>query len=285
MEISTLSGAVRDVVSTLSVLGLSVGATMTAALLVWVCVRTRSAHPILARLWLQIRGKREIRDAEIQEFMEAQDKLTWFQFMTAIRPRTLKDAKALIVWCHLKNVSPAEVRACGWLFDLEIPGLLGGKAPGRRWLLVGAPAFVALFIGALAAVAVIPGSTLMQTKESHQWFWLSATQARALPGDGGGQLQRDDCAGEPVRLAKSTGFSEHEVNALCGFFNRGDAQQRVERDVKTQRVVFGWVAFTFACFGRMLLLEFIRVAAARRLSKRLVRVETDAAPLPLGTPS
>jgi Family of unknown function (DUF6216) len=269
MEISTLSGSARDVVSALSVLGLSVGAIVTSTLLVWVSVRTRSAHPVLARLWLHIRGKREIRDAEIQGLMEELDKLTWFHFMTAIRPRTLKDVKALIAWCSSNNVSLNEVRACGWLFDLDNPGLLKGKAPGRGWLILGVPAFAALFAGVLAAIAVAPSSALMQGKDSGRWFWMSAEQAKPLPAGGRSPLQRGDCSADHALLSRNTGFSEHEVTALCDAFNRGDSQKDVARNVEMQRVFFGWIALSSLWFGRMLLVEFNRIASARRLSRRL----------------
>ncbi|WP_124450282.1 DUF6216 family protein [Paucibacter sp. KBW04] len=275
MEITTVTSSVRDILSTMSLLGLSMGAIATAALLIWVCARAKSAHPILARLWVKVRGSQNVQDPEIQSLMDDLDKLSWFQFMTAIYPRTTKNAKALISWCSANNVALSEVRACGFWFDIDRPSLRHGKAPGKAWLTLAGLAAPILAAGGLAGAAMLPSSALMQSKQSSQWFWLSTTKASPLGATKSNILTREDCSNEKSNLSEKTGFTSHEAHSLCQFFISEDASVQVSNNVNSQRICFGILAISLLAFGRWLSIEYSYVAAAQRLAKYLGEQEEE----------
>lgn len=270
MDITTFSSEVREVASTFSSLGLTVGTFTTAALFLWICRRAGSGHAILTRIWLKFAGKQSAQDPIIQRYLNDQENVHCFQFVTSVHPRTLQNVHAMIDWCDRNNISIRDVRACGDNFNLRSPGLHLSKRFYRIWGFITFLFAIMLFMAAtFAGLATFTSSALMTAKTSGHLFLLSPEQARILSPSKTGRLHISDCKSDYSELAERTGFDIKEVSALCKSFTDDTTAKDIGDSVTDQRRLFGpclmlltvWVGW----FGR----EARHASAAIRLAHQL----------------
>lgn len=189
---------------------------LALALAVLVRYRTRSGHAVLRWLWRRIAGKAESKDTAFNKFIDAQDTLMQFRFVSG-DARTVAQMHSVINWGLTHNEHIGDMNACGPYFDREKPGLkdLGRWRP--EWLVWPlAISWGLLAVGIfLIALITLGGKAIVQVKETNNWLVLDMHSANSLMRPGTQRLFRENCA-QPVEInVKNSGFSEKDVIAIC----------------------------------------------------------------------
>ena len=244
------------------------GAAIMGVLVGWLCWRTRSAHPVLVRVWRLLMGGAAMADREIGALVEARDRLLKFRFLFVTRVCTLAQARRLGRWSVAHDEDLADVNACGPLFDHAQCRIAEDKlpSPGRqlvRTVLVACAMFALMLLAAGCAT----DRALLQFRASKVWFTLGPDTARALSE--GTRVTAANCAaGAPAALGP---FTADEVQSLCDAFARPGTAALVRDTVMQQRIVFGPLALAALC-GLSALLGALRAGeAARAMQRRLER--------------
>jgi len=244
------------------------GAAIMGVLVGWLCWRTRSAHPVLVRVWRLLMGGAAMADREIGALVEARDRLLKFRFLFVTRVRTLAQARRLGRWSVAHDEDLADVNACGPLFDHEQCRIAEDKLPSPglqlvRTVLVACAIFALMLL--LAGCAT--DRALLQFRASKVWFTLGPDTARALSG--GTRVTAAHCtAGAPAALGP---FTADEMQSLCDAFARPGTAALVRDAVTQQRIVFGPLALVALCALVALLASLRAGEAARAMQRRLER--------------
>lgn len=269
MEIITVS-AIKEVASAFSSLGLTIGTLTAISAFIWICKRSGSGYAVLTKIWLKYAGRKSIQDPIIQRYLDDQESVHCFQFITSVHPWTLKNVHALIDWCNQNNIAIRDVRACGDNFDLTKPGLHLSKLFYQAWGSTAlAFAIVSLIATTAAGLATITNSALMTANTSGHLFLLSTEQARVIFPSKVGRIHSSDCKTNYSELADRTRFDVQEISALCSSFADKKAAQSIRDSVASQRSLFGPVFALLAVwvvwFGR----QARQASAAIRLAHKL----------------
>lgn len=261
------------------------------ALLLWLCVRSRSLHMVLDLVWRVLHGRRQAETREMRAFYRERTALMHFRWVTSIPARTLREAEALVAWCHEYDEEIADVHACGHYFDHTQPGLRvaaagiprhvvkaqgSSKLPGRAAqavLCLGVAAFcwvicmaviAACFNGAIVSVKGGSGTQLvLYPNHFSPLFKLSASFSTA------------DCK-TPKAVAAASGLPLAEAGVACNWLSSAGRESFVAKTVFVQRTaaltlaaVLAWLAYS----GIFLLLA---MRATANMQRRLAARESAA---------
>jgi hypothetical protein len=254
-------------------LTLTGGAALTAvwgaflAFVVW--RRTRSAHPILAKLWRLFDGKRECADKDMSNLLAERSALMQFRFTTGIPARTLPHAFEIAAWAKEHQQEFDDIAACGYYFDLERPSLKSDEQLPRPFtaglLLVVTALLAASFT--LTGTAASINKAFLRMKESGQWLTLSADSAKPFSGHPG--FVRADCSKDPAQVYATAGFSEKDVGLICDMLKQDTVATFVKDTVWTQRITLGVLTFVLAAFALEAFRSLKSMAAAHDMRRRL----------------
>lgn len=198
---------------------------LPAALLIW--YRSRSTHMLLRWLWNRVAGKQNASDVDFNDFMNKQDNLMQFRFISG-KARTVAQMHSLIIWSGLHNESVQDMKACGPYFDREKPGLVPIIRRDKQVLRV----FLALIWGLCAtgmlfiAVLLLSNKSPLTFTDSGKWLMVDRQSARSLVRPGTERLASAECAKPLAQIAKTSGFNEREIKHLCELY--ADPKQMTE---------------------------------------------------------
>lgn len=245
-----------------------VNAAWIVSLLAWLCLRSRSSHLVLSRLWRMAQGKPQRTDPIVARWLDQRDALVQFRVMAGAPVRTLDNAHRLIAWAEAHNEDVADIARCDRNFDLE--AIAPKKTPSRLEfafaagvLCLSIPTFV---ISATATLA--PRAWVSVRQPDAQTLYLSLTDVRVWgSAHHFGAAQCDSMA--PAALAAEVELSKNEVTTACGWLKDPKLPEYLDKTLITQRLGLAWVALLgggYAWLGRRWLSS---VRAARDMAKRL----------------
>jgi hypothetical protein len=266
------NGTIESVAGTL-LKGSPVAMAILALLLAFLIrYRTNSTHTIFRWLWRRIAGKAKGNDAAFNEFMDAQDNLMQFVFISG-KTRTVAQMHSLINWARSHNEDIRDIHACGQNFDRELPGL---KAPDKRptsralgWLkmrLLGVS--ILLIINTL--FATVPGAVVV-VKDTKKWLIVGTKSTRSVVNPGAERLIPDQCSQPMERKIKSSGFTARDVTVICELYANPESTKFVKQTIWEQRLFFGIFVLVFLCFFRAMYGKLVQGSAAVEMAIRLDR--------------
>lgn len=237
------------------------------ALVMWLCVRARSMHPIVSRVWRLVMGRTPVGHAGVSAAIAELEVLLRLRFLFGIPFRTLAQGERVRRWAKRNDEDLSSVRSCGRWFDLDSCSLLADKLPPRwqqtlKWLV----AYVCGTLALYAALIVLPDRALLQFKESRLWFTMTPTSASAVLGDG--RFAKEDC-GLPDEKIGRTAFNKEERASLCEAFSSPSTQEYVRLNIKVQRFTAGVVAGALLWFTFVLSRSYRQVISAQGMRERL----------------
>ncbi|MDO9419235.1 MAG: DUF6216 family protein [Herminiimonas sp.] len=232
--------------------------------------RTRSMHPLMARIWRVFHGNKDCKDTTVGAFLDEQAALMEFRFITGVNVRTRKQAHAVIDWTRKNNEDIGDVAACGFYFDLERPALKEKEHLPRKGI---------LFLGLICATfsfsatvlftfGITVDRALLQMKESGTYFFLSEEYAKPLFSKQG--VSTSQCKDRSSLLEGS--FSPNDAQTICKLLGEEKLATYIKTTVKEQRIAFGFVALIFAWFFREILGWFRHGTNAQSMNLRLTSV-------------
>lgn len=241
------------------------------ALLVW--KRTRSTHPLMARLWHLLNGRREYKDSIIGQFLEDQTALMEFRFITGVRARTVEQTHAVIDWTRKNNEDIGDVAACGSYFDMEHIALKDKEKLPSKWHFLGNFALILmLLVGVICLVTgVVSDSVGLQMKKSGVFFMLTAEGAEPLWSKS--SLSKAQCL--KANLPPDNPFSADDARIICEIFKDKSFTPYLKKSLKEQRIAIGMSIFILSWCCWMAICWLKRGSNARdmllRLDKKKVR--------------
>lgn len=205
-------------------------AIFIASIYVW--RRSGSTYSLMMRLWHALHGKHQCKDPDIGAFLEEQEALFQFRFITGVRARTKHKAKQLIEWTRANNESMSHVAACGAYFDIEKVRLTenppkNGHLAGRFVLCVILAAICLILI-----VGIVQGRAITQVKKTGTLFL--AAEADAIPLWGQGRIAREECE---ANVLTNSGFSPEDGKVVCSLFKSGGMGAFLRETVLAQRLL------------------------------------------------
>jgi hypothetical protein len=284
---TTLSGLARGIADSVSWPFFVVGILLIAAIIGFVCYRTRSLLPITLGIWRVVMRRAPGPDRTLQEALNQRISLIWFLFFFRIPVRTIGQAKAVIRWCRLNDEEPSSIAACTpEFFDIETCEFLKEKIPSFKWIL--GRFFIALASLLLAILIVVFGlvpRAVVKFNESGQWMTLSKTAAYSL--DGRFALDANGCKSLGGNGRAGLNASESEV--VCGYISSGALAAYVETTVAQQRWTSSVLAVPLMFASLHILRWFWSAANAAdirgRLDRRQKRLANKRKPRSSGKPN
>ncbi len=238
--------------------------------LLWTVARTGSTHLITMRLWQIVIGKRKAATSKMDDFLDQRDGLMRFRLQTGLRKvGTNKQAESLVDWINKKDIDVDTVRACGGLFDLEMPGLKS-KLPGVAARLIILALAALFFYGALIqAVAIVVAPPFIKVNKTGHWYGVSEEGSFHFSfGSKSPHFALAECTDRNGLVVK-TKYPKDDVEVLCDLLS-SDKHQTYLADAQTGQSIGLAVGCAVALFMLSLFLGLERQAgAAIRLRKKL----------------
>lgn len=238
-----------------------------AFVLLW--VRTQSRHVLLYRLWRLLHGSQPIHNPEINAFIEDQNSLMSFRFLTGVQVKTLESARTLIQWAKLNDVEMQDIATCRDYFDSDLRRVRENKLP-PRWQqnLKEGLTILALLATVGLAVGISVNDALLQFKATGHWLFLSTEKANVIWPLNAEVLKKSDCSEKSADTVRRTSFSESEASVLCSILMSSEASDYVEKIVKTQRLSFVLGVVFFAFLAWTFFQQAMQCVTAKQLHKR-----------------
>lgn len=122
-----------DLGSLFAPLGL-ISSLIIAGGLFWIVFRTRSTHIFLFRIWRLASGGVEVKDPQIQEYLEKQNSLMSFRFVSGLLSKRIDDAHDLIAFGkEVGDETLEEFRNAGRYFNPSTKQVDLTKIPKPPW--------------------------------------------------------------------------------------------------------------------------------------------------------
>lgn len=249
-----------------------VAAMAVLLLLALIIFRTNSTHAIFRRLWLWIAGKANGSDTAFNEFMEAQDNLSQFRFISG-KARTTAQMHSLIRWSASHDEDICDIKACGPYFDREKPGLKpADRRPTGMQLfgisVAGSIVFLTLLLCTL--LAVIP-AVLVTVTATNTLLLVDMQMTKSAFRPATERISRQQCEPPSKSAAASSGFSQQDATVICGFYADQKLQRFLTENLLVQRWTFGVVAAALFVGGWFLSRRYKQGNAALAMAARLDR--------------
>ncbi|MFZ3084851.1 DUF6216 family protein [Rhodoferax ferrireducens] len=260
---STLPSVLGILVSTFTLLGFG-----------WLWWRTESRHVLMYRIWRLLHGRQPISDPEISAYIDEQTSLMSFRFLTGVQVKTLESARQLIQWAKFHDVEMKAISWCDDYFDPDLRRVRLKKLPPawvqRLKIVFTSFTFLAAVIG---SQGIVINDAVLKFKATSRWFLMNNEEAKAISLFNVGILHKSDCQANARDNALRTSFTESEVKLLCTKLENLDIQRYVQEIVKTQRLIFAFIAAVLLLITWHLFWNCMKGVAAKRLEKRCLNPE------------
>lgn len=241
--------------------------TLLAVLLV--IKRTRSIHVIAYRMWRWIHGNDPIADSSVRAFVDEQNSLMVFRFVSGLQVPTLSRVHEIIEKIKQQGIDVSDLRLAGARLKISGSDLRITSTPSKSALGISFALSVVIGVtGALATFGVFYDSALLHFKDHGPSFMMDQVEARVLGSDM--SLWRSDCASKDI--SRREGFSKQQSEAICNTWLANP--EFVPRTVSKQRFAF------FALAGLCIFLlqhplgAMTSGMAALRLKKKLSKPDS-----------
>jgi hypothetical protein len=266
------SATIESVAGTLLKGGPAAIAVLAVLLALLSRYRTSSTHSILRWLWRLIGGKSKSNDAAFNEFMDAQDNLMQFRFVSG-KARTVAQMHSLINWGRNHDEDIFDINACGPHFNRELPGLKPENARPTRatlnWIMVGLGGiFLLLFFSIMVATA--PGA-LVTVKDTNTFLLISTQSAKAVLNPGKVRLPRDQCLQPLEKKVASSGMSARDVTVVCELYADPESPKFIAKTLREQLWFFGPMSLMLLFFFSRIYKSYAQGSAAIDMAARLDR--------------
>lgn len=246
--------------------------------LFWIVFRTRSTHIFLFRIWRLASGGVEVKDPQIQEYLEKQNSLMSFRFVSGLMSKRIDDAYDLIAFGKdVGDETLEDFRNAGRYFNPSTKQVDLTKIPTPLWQagnwIAGCLGILMFYLALNALIFQAPAFVELRSTGTN--FMLSSTSAEAMPlfiED----VRLIDCAPDRV-LPTDRGFTPAEMKAICGIL----ADKELETYLKPTLVEQGRLFLVILVAGAVLAVSRMRaqleVLSAQKLADKLRKHEAERA--------
>jgi len=262
---------------------------LVLAMFLWVVWRTESLYFVRRRLWQLVHGNEQIEDPEVRAFANEQTSLNSFRLLAGVPVASLEEARLLLQWTRLHGVQMTTVRMCGAYFDAEHRQVRTQKVPSRLWQIARLFWFaLSVALCAISAGGMTSNKVLLSLNATQRFLLAAPADMRTAwppwPMDAS-PLRPADCQLPLGANAQRTGFTDQEVDLLCGLMKSDGHASTMDAALKGQRwsllVLFGvslWLAW-------LNLMAWGSIHAARGLAARKLDPSVSGSQLAFDWPS
>lgn len=234
----------------------------------YVCFRSGSSHLMIYRLWRWFTDKQEISDPKIRAFMNEQNSLMSFRFVTGLPASNMPQAHRLIRSINVLGLDVADVRKAHDLIEIGDGNVAIRKIPSKAWHASMAVATGLLLLATtIAACGVFYNRAILQFRETGTWFLLNEEFARTM-SDESRSMSPQDCKPAPDPKLKH-GFNAQELKTLCEGWKDPKTKTFIERTLSEQRWGFGCLFLTLLLLAWHPYRSLRSADAVQRLKRQL----------------
>lgn len=247
----------------------------------WIVARTQSTHVVLFRVWRLASGGVEVKDPAIQNFLDQQNSLMSFRFVSGLKSKRLGDARDMIAFGKdFGDETLEDFRKAGRYFDPGTKQVNVSAIPSWPWqwknFLLMIAGFLVVYASINALLFEAPAFVRMRSTGTH--FLLSLDSARSLTPFSEDIRPSDCVAGKPIPLDR--GFTMAEVRSLCGILENERLETFLKPTLEDQRHLFWVMIIAGALVTRISFGAQHEIVCAKRLAKRLEQYYLRLAPVP-----
>lgn len=271
-----------DLGSLFAPLGL-ISSLIIAGGLFWIVFRTRSTHIFLFRIWRLASGGVEVKDPQIQEYLEKQNSLMSFRFVSGLLSKRIDDAHDLIAFGkEVGDETLEEFRNAGRYFNPSTKQVDLTKIPKPPWQagnwILGSLGLLMFYLALNALIFQAPA--FVQLRSTGTYFMLSSSNAEAMPffiQD----VRAIDCAPDRV-LPTDRGFTPAEMKTICGILTDKQLKTYLKPTLAEQGRLFLVILIAGFFLAFSAIRAQLEIVAAKKLAIKLEKHETKSVP-PIGT--
>ena len=197
-----------------------------------------------------------------------------FRFTTGIPIRLRTQIEPLILWGHKNEEDLDDIARCGYLFDLEKPGLRDIKESNKiRWSII---LLVFLSITVYATMFSILMATtnkaLLKIIASENWVLLGDDTAKRISLfnlDSYATLDKENCSAGKLEKYTMTKLQKEDVILLCDSIINKTGSKIIKSSVELQRFVFIPVSLFLFSIAIMLYGFLLNIANSKSMAERL----------------
>lgn len=249
----------------------------------WIVARTQSTHVVLFRVWRMANGGVDVKDPLIQDFLDQQNSLMSFRFVSGLKSKSLQDARDMIAFGRdFGDETLEDFRKAGRYFDPGTKRVDLKAIPSWPWQWKN---FLLMTVGFLVAYASVnallfEAPAFVRMKSTGTNFLLSVDSARSLSLFSE-EIRPNDCTpGKPIPLNR--GFTLAEVMTICGILEDDRLETFLEPTMEDQRHLF-WVMIVAGAMVTIVSLGAQReIYSAKRLAERLDEYYQYSCSVPVG---
>lgn len=230
-------------------------------------------------MWRLASGGVEVKDPQIQEYLEKQNSLMSFRFVSGLLSKRIDDAHDMIAFGkEVGDETLEEFRNAGHYFNASTKQVDLKAIPNtfwqiRNWIL----AILGLLMFYLALNALIfQTPTFVQLRSTGTYFLLSSNSAEAMP-----LFTKDvrtiDCAPDRV-LPTDRGFTPTEMKAICGILSDSQLGTYLKSTLAEQARLFLVILIAGAGLAFSRIRAQLEIRSAKKLAAKLEKHEAGNAP-------
>lgn len=247
--------------------------------LFWIVFRTRSTHIFLFRMWRLASGSVEVKDPQIQEYLEKQNSLMSFRFVSGLLSKRIDDAHEMIAFGkEVGDETLEEFRNAGDYFNpstkqVDLTAIPNGLRQAMNWFfgLVG----VLMFYLALNAL-IFQTPAFVQLRSTGTYFMLSSNSADAMSFFTK-DVRTIDCARDR-ELPTDRGFTPTEMKAICGILADSQLDTYLKSTLAEQARLFLVVLIAGAVLATSRIRAQLEIHSAKKLAAKLDKHRAGSAP-------
>ena len=247
--------------------------------LFWIVFRTRSTHIFLFRIWRLASGGVEVKDSQIQEYLEKQNSLMSFRFVSGLLSKRIDDAHNMIAFGKEMGDETLEgFRNAGRYFDPSTKQVDLTTIPKPLWQagnwILGCLGLLMFYLALNALIFQTPA--FVQLRSTGTYFMLSSSSAEAMPffiED----VRAVDCAPDRV-LPTDRGFTPAEMKAICGILTDEQLDTYLKPALAEQGRLFLAILIAGAVLAVSRMRAQLEILSAQKLADTLQKHEAGKAP-------
>ena len=246
-----------------------ISSLILAGALFWIVFRTRSTHIFLFRIWRLASGGVEVKDQQIQAYLEKQNSLMSFRFVSGLLSKRIEDAHDMIAFGkELGDETLEDFRNAGKYFDPVTRRVDRTVIPGWFWQgrnILFAVVGIAMFYVALNAI-IFQAPAFVQLRSTGTFFMLSPVSAKASPFLN--DVRAVDCRPERI-LPTDRGFTLKEMKIVCDILTDARLESFLKPVLKEQGRLFLVILIAGAFVAVNGIRAQLEIGAAKKLATKL----------------
>lgn len=239
--------------------------------LIW--KRTKSTHSIMSRIWIIFNGKNKTDDTEINNILDTRSALMQFRFTTGIPIRLRTQIKPLILWADKNGEDLDDIARCGYLFDLEKPGLKEIKKSKKILgsLILSLILSIVIYSMMFSVILASTDKALVKITLSENWILLGDDTAKKITIfnlESYSILNKEKCLDEKIER-QSTKLTNGDIELLCESILKKNNSATIKNTVNLQRIIFIPFSIFLLIFSIVIYNMLLNIANSVAMNKRL----------------